>query len=129
MSEDKKEKRQQALENISKNPGLLTGTWNLVRLVARLMGDKRVNIFLKALPVFSLVYLINPMDAFIPVIDDALIMGIGTYLFIEFCPPDVVEEHRRNLAGLESQGEAAKETSQVINSIFTESDKSDRSQE
>lgn len=129
MSEEKNEKRKQAIENISKNPNLLTGVWNTVRLVARLMSDKRVNIFLKILPVFSLVYLINPMDAFIPVIDDALVMGIGTYLFIEFCPPDVVEEHRRSLEGLESQGEAAKETSQVINSIFTESEKKDRSQE
>ena len=119
MSDERNEKRKQAIENISKNPGLLTGTWNLVRLVARLIGDKRVNIFLKLLPVFSLAYLINPMDAFIPVIDDALVMGIGTSLFIEFCPPDVVEEHRRNLEGLESQGEAAKESSQVINSIFT----------
>ena len=123
MTEDKKQNRRKAIENISKDPGMLSGLWNTVRLVARLMGDSRVNFFLKLLPVFSLVYLINPMDAFIPVIDDALVMGIGTYLFIEFCPPDVVEEHRSSLAGLESVGEAAKESSQVINSIFTESDK------
>ena len=30
-------------------------------------------------------------------IDDAAVVWIGTYLFVELCPPDVVSEHRTAL--------------------------------
>lgn len=125
MSEDRNKKRKAALTKIQKDPNMISRMWDTMRLVIRLMGDKRVNFFLKLLPVFSLVYLINPMDAFIPVIDDALVMGLGTYMFIEFCPQDVVEEHRAQLAAQGEQAASARESSEVINSIFTESDKED----
>jgi len=122
MTEDKNKKRQAALSKLKNDPGMLTGLSRTVRLVLRLLGDSRVNFFLKLLPISTLVYLISPLDAVIPVVDDALIMGLGTYVFIELCPQDIVEEHRARLAGLESQGEAVKESTKVINGIFTESD-------
>ncbi|HKJ28153.1 MAG TPA: hypothetical protein VJ965_10970, partial [Anaerolineales bacterium] len=110
MTEDKNKKRQAALSKLKNDPGMLTGLSRTVRLVLRLLGDSRVNFFLKLLPISTLVYLISPLDAVIPVVDDALIMGLGTYVFIELCPQDIVEEHRARLAGLESQGEAVKES-------------------
>ena len=68
------------------------------QLIARLMTDSRVSPFLKILPVGTLVYLIAP--DFIPfVVDDALVVWLGTYLFVELCPPDVVEEYRAMLSG------------------------------
>jgi hypothetical protein len=67
-----------------------------IRLVLRLMADQRVNPLLKLLPIGSLIYFFIP-DLFIGPIDDALIIGIGTYLFIELCPPHIVEEHRQAL--------------------------------
>ncbi|MEX1247085.1 MAG: YkvA family protein [Anaerolineales bacterium] len=68
-----------------------------IRLIVRLMGDPRVNLFLKALPVFSLLYLISPLDIVIPLVDDAFILWLANTLFLELCPQAVVEEHRANL--------------------------------
>jgi uncharacterized membrane protein YkvA (DUF1232 family) len=67
-----------------------------IRLVLRLMADRRVNPLLKLLPIGTVLYFFIP-DLIIGPIDDALILGIGTYLFIELCPPQIVEEHRQAL--------------------------------
>jgi uncharacterized membrane protein YkvA (DUF1232 family) len=64
------------------------------KLVLRLMADRRVSFWLKLLPVGGLVYLINPIDIPGP-LDDAGIIGLSLYLFVELCPPEVVEEHRQ----------------------------------
>jgi hypothetical protein len=63
-----------------------------IKLIMRLMGDKRVNLLLKLLPVGSLLYLLIPDIAPGP-LDDAAIIWLGTYLFVELCPPDIVQEH------------------------------------
>jgi hypothetical protein len=66
-----------------------------VRLVLRLVADPRVSPILKLLPIGSLIYLFVPLDLFpINPVDDALIIGLGTYMFIELCPQDIVQEHR-----------------------------------
>ena len=67
-----------------------------IRLVLRLMADRRVNPLLKLLPIGTLLYFFIP-DLIIGPIDDALVIGVGTYLFIELCPPHIVEEHREAL--------------------------------
>lgn len=64
-----------------------------IKLVLRLMSDPRVNILLKAIPVVSLLYLIGFPDLAPGPIDDAGVIWLGMYLFVELCPPDVVEEH------------------------------------
>ena len=64
-----------------------------IKLILRLIADPRVSPFLKLLPIGSLIYLVFPDLAPGP-IDDALIIGIGTYLFVELCPPHVVQEHK-----------------------------------
>lgn len=69
-----------------------------VKLILRLLRDSRVNPLLKLLPVVSLVYLVSPLDAAIPVIDDAVVVGLGMYAFVELCPADVVAEHRAAIA-------------------------------
>lgn len=65
------------------------------KLIIRLMRDRRVNFLLKLLPFGALVYI------FIPDIpgpfDDAAVVWLGTYLFVELCPPDVVQEHLNDL--------------------------------
>ena len=72
--------------------GMLEDVTLRIKLILRLMGDSRVSIFLKALPVVSLVYLIFP-DLVLGPIDDMAIIWLGAYLFVELCPPDVVQEH------------------------------------
>lgn len=73
-----------------------------LKLIVRLMGDKRVNPLIKLLPVASLAYLFFPFDLIsvipgVSALDDVALVSLGAYMFIEFCPPDVVEEHMRAL--------------------------------
>jgi hypothetical protein len=95
-------------------PGNRTGFWdgltNYFKLIARLMTDRRVNPILKVLPIGTLVYLAVP-DLIPFVIDDALVIWLGTYLFIELCPPDVVEEHRAALQSMTQDDFLAKQFS------------------
>lgn len=99
------------------NPGMLTGLSRTVRLVLRLIADKRVNFFLKLLPISTLVYLVSPLDAAVPAVDDAFVIGLGTYVFIELCPQDVVEEHQARLAGITPD---ASPEDPVVDTSFTE---------
>ena len=50
----------------------------------------------------NLAYLIWPFDAIpipmIGVLDDAAILWIGSTLFVELCPPNVVKEHAAELS-------------------------------
>lgn len=67
-----------------------------VKLIIRLLLDNRVNPLLKLLPIGSVVYLFFP-DIFFGPIDDALLIWLGGYLFIELCPDQIVKEHMDEL--------------------------------
>ena len=67
-----------------------------VKLVFRLMKDKRINPFLKILPFAGVVYLIVP-DLLVGPIDDAALLLGGSYLFLELCPQKIMEEHLQKL--------------------------------
>jgi uncharacterized membrane protein YkvA (DUF1232 family) len=76
-----------------------------VRLVWRLIRDRRVSFWLKIIPVAGLLYLVSPLDLIpdiaLPVIgelDDAAILWITNYLFVELCPPAIVSEHVKALS-------------------------------
>lgn len=81
----------------SPSSGFFSGISEHLKLVLRLMGDRRVSPFLKLIPIGTLAYLFIP-DLIIGPIDDAAIIGLGLYLFVELCPPEIVEEHRAALA-------------------------------
>lgn len=75
-----------------------------LKLIWRLMSDRRVSPLLKLLPVGALAYLIWPLDliAGIPgvaALDDLGILWISSYFFIELCPTQVIEEHVREMTG------------------------------
>ena len=112
----------QNLPNLQDDPGLFTGMSRTLRLVLRLLGDRRVNFLLKLLPISTLVYMFSPLDAVIPYIDDAVILGLGTYVFIELCPPDVVEEHQARLAGWRGTPSPSEDNGEVVDTTFTELD-------
>jgi uncharacterized membrane protein YkvA (DUF1232 family) len=76
-----------------------------VKLILRLVGDKRINPWLKLIPVGGLLYLISPIDLIpdiaLPVIgelDDAAVLWITNYFFVELCPPEIVREHVKALS-------------------------------
>lgn len=84
------------------------------RLVWLLMGDARVPLWIKGLPIGALVYLITPFDFdFIPILgyaDDVVVLTMGLKLFIDLCPADVVEEHMRTLTGRTSDWEVKQQS-------------------
>jgi hypothetical protein len=77
---------------IPSNGGFIQELALRMKLIYRLMTDKRVSPWLKLLPIGTIVYIFNPIDIPGP-IDDAAVVGLGFYLFIELCPNDVVAEH------------------------------------
>lgn len=88
---------------VSQQGGVVRDVLNKLKLIFRLMGDKRVSFLAKLIPVGTFIYMLSPIDAFsLPIIgavDDAFLLWLGSYVFTELCPPKVVEEHMQELAG------------------------------
>ena len=91
----------------SDNGGLIQEVLRQIKLIWLLLTDKRVNIFLKSLPIMAFAYLIFPFDIapgialpIIGVLDDAAVVWIGTSLFVSLSPEDVVEEHMNSLKNM-----------------------------
>jgi uncharacterized membrane protein YkvA (DUF1232 family) len=83
------------------DPGFFRNLSSQLKLVLRLIADSRVNFLLKFLPIATIIYLIVP--DFIPgPIDDAVIISLGLFTFVELCPEEVVEEHRSAIKQAES---------------------------
>ena len=78
--------------------GVFSDLSNRIKLVLKLMADPRVSPLIKIIPIGSLIYLLFPDIAPGP-IDDAAIIWLGAYLFVELCPPEVVEEHMAAIYG------------------------------
>ncbi|MCB9134766.1 MAG: hypothetical protein H6636_05020 [Anaerolineales bacterium] len=78
--------------DLSNPGGLFNGISNQLKLIVRLMADRRINPLIKLLPVGTLVYLISP-DLVPGPFDDAMIIWLGTAAFVELCPPEIVKEH------------------------------------
>jgi uncharacterized membrane protein YkvA (DUF1232 family) len=72
------------------------------KLIIRLIGDKRVSVWAKLVPIGALIYVISPVDIImgipgIDALDDAAVVALGSYIFLELCPPAVVQEHMKAL--------------------------------
>ncbi len=109
---------------VQRKGGMLQELIKQAKLVGRLIGDRRVNGLLKLIPIASIIYLVSPVDlipgAVVPVLgalDDAAVVWIGTTLFIELCPPDVVQEHRDalNMGSSSDSGEIIDAETRDIN--------------
>jgi len=88
----------------NKNSGFFQDLVLRLKLILRLIGDRRVNFLLKLLPIGALIYLVSPIDllpgAVLPVVgalDDAAVLWLGAILFVSLCPDDVVQEHMKAL--------------------------------
>jgi hypothetical protein len=75
-----------------KGDGLFQDFLLRIKLILRLLADSRVNPVLKLLPIASVIYLVWPFDIPGP-FDDAFMLWLASYLFVELCPPDIVQEH------------------------------------
>ena len=75
-----------------------------LKLILKLMGDRRVSPLVKLIPVGALVYLISPVDIIMGIpgmaaLDDAAVLWMGSNLFVELCPQDVVREYLEEISG------------------------------
>ncbi len=96
---------------LPQNRGFFQDLTLRIKLILRLLGDGRVNPLLKLLPIGSLIYLVVP-DIVPGPIDDAAVIWLATYLFVELCPPNVVQEHLEALNATRKVMDSYQETSQ-----------------
>lgn len=88
----------------NQNSGFFQDLVLRIKLILRLIGDRRVNFLVKLLPIAAAIYVISPVDLipgavipFIGALDDAVVIWLGTTLFVTLCPDDVVQEHTNAL--------------------------------
>jgi uncharacterized membrane protein YkvA (DUF1232 family) len=80
---------------------ILNGLWDQVLITWRLMGDERVPLWQKAIPVATLAYIISPIDIlpdvipFVGQIDDIGLL-LASMRFLESIAPEAaVKQHRK----------------------------------
>ena len=84
------------------------GWWEAIlyrlRLAWYLLVDERVPLTAKIVPALVAAYVLSPLDLIPDVflglgqLDDLAIFMLGLQLFINVCPPEIVEETERKLA-------------------------------
>ena len=78
---------------------------NFIRLYWRLLRDRRVSVWPKALLVGALGYVVLPFDLipdvipFVGEVDDVVIFLAAARWFLAWCPPAVVREHAAAIDG------------------------------
>jgi uncharacterized membrane protein YkvA (DUF1232 family) len=97
-----------ALTRRDDQQGFFGELWQRARLVYKLLLDPEVPIYLKVLPFAAVVYVLFPID-FIPDVipgfgqlDDITILVLGTKMFIDLAPKQVVARH---LQSMRTQGD------------------------
>jgi len=103
--------------------GIFSDLTTRIKLIMRLIADPRVSPFLKIIPIGSLFYFIIPDLAPGPV-DDVAVIWLGAFLFVELCPPHIVQEH---LDAIDKTTIAAREQTKpeegdIIDAEFSESE-------
>ncbi len=84
--------------------GALAQIVRTVRLAWRLTLDPRVPTFPKIIIPAAIIYVLSPIDLLpdfilgLGQLDDIAVLIFSVRFFIEMCPPDIVEEHRRAIA-------------------------------
>ena len=83
---------------------------SFVKLIFRLLRDRRVPFYLKLIPLSAFAYGVMPLDflpeALVPLLgglDDLFVIALAFWTFLRLSPRDVVMEHGRQI-GRENQG-------------------------
>jgi uncharacterized membrane protein YkvA (DUF1232 family) len=112
----------------AKQPGFFQEIWEQIRLVFSLLRDRDVPLYLKVVPFLGIAYMILPPDIipdFIPVLgqlDDLTILLIGSKMFIELAPQDVVARHIARMRGILSPAVGEGQTADKEPTIIVDPD-------
>ncbi|MFL7840361.1 MAG: YkvA family protein [Candidatus Promineifilaceae bacterium] len=120
----------------NKQFGILGELWQSAKLTVQLFLDPKVPVYLKALPLAAVAYLLFPVDFLPDVIpglgqlDDITILLLGAKAFIELAPQDLVAQYRglmraEKAEDLAADGQAEKsEGDDIIEGIIIDDDES-----
>jgi uncharacterized membrane protein YkvA (DUF1232 family) len=93
----------QEIQQIENDRGLTRSVWQHARLVWRMLRSRDIPVLLKFIPFIGVLYIISPLD-FIPdaipalgQLDDIGILLLSLKLFINFSPPQVVDNLLANI--------------------------------
>ena len=109
-----------------------------LRLVWRLLLDRRVSVFTKTIPLMALIYLISPFDLvsdFIPVLgqfDSRIVVVVLRFLVVAAAPADVVADltiGRKLRDGQRQQGDSEGKTVDAEIRYLDNDDDEDKSDE
>ena len=85
--------------NLNQRANTLAGLFHGAQLVLRLLQDPRVPGWMKLVPLFTLIYLISPIDL-VPdflvgpgQLDDLGILLLGLWVFLRLVPQDVLRQY------------------------------------
>jgi uncharacterized membrane protein YkvA (DUF1232 family) len=94
-----------------------------VKLIWGLVKDGRVSPWLKLIPAVGLLYLVVPIDLVseiaMPIvgeIDDAAVLWLTSYVFVQLCPPEIVLQHVKELTA----GPAKADSDEVVDADSVE---------
>lgn len=131
--EENVEAAETSLTSRVKDEGFWKELWHQVRLVWYLVRDPDVPVYLKALPLAAVLYVLIPTDLIPDVIpglgqlDDITALVVGGKIFIELAPPHVVSRyldamrrHVDEVKGDSDNGELANDN--IAESIIIEGD-------
>lgn len=88
--------------------GILAEIIKNIKLIWRLLNDRRVSPGLKMIVPATLLYLLFPVDIIPDIapglgqLDDIAVILLGLKLFVEMCPSEVVRQHLDELASMAS---------------------------
>jgi uncharacterized membrane protein YkvA (DUF1232 family) len=95
--------------------GILAEIIKNVKLIWRLLNDRRVPPWLKMIIPATLLYLLFPIDIIPDIapglgqLDDIAVILLGLKLFVEICPEEIVRQHLDELASVASPWRVVKE--------------------
>ncbi len=90
--------------NVDEAAGRLSDILRQGRLILRLLGDARIPMWQKAIPVIGILYVLSPVDLIpdfivgLGQLDDIAILLLAAKLFLDMTPRNIVAEHEVAMA-------------------------------
>jgi uncharacterized membrane protein YkvA (DUF1232 family) len=99
---------QKKVVQVGEAAGILAEIIKNIKLIWRLLNDRRIPPWLKMIVPATLLYLLFPIDIVPDIIpglgqlDDIAVILLGLKLFVEMCPEEIVRQHLDELASVAS---------------------------